>query len=568
MEMRTYRRRTWSGVPLVGMVVLGMMGFVAVPSQAEPVGDRFVATTGDDASDCASPETACRTLAGALAKADPGATVRVSPGSYPETSIIRVDATIQGAGADATVLGPISIWNRAVTATIAEVAIAGGNRSGGGGIENSGTLTLRNSVVRDNAAWAGEGYQAFGAGVFNLGTLTLLDSTVRDNTAVGIGDDERSGWGGGVHNRGTLIVTGSTISGNKAHVGAGLYNAGVATLTTSTVSGNAAKVDGGGIATTSSGTTSLAFVTVTGNVSDSDENGTGDGGGIAAIGPTVASGSILGANRDPGDQAPDCAGVLESRGRNLVTDAAGCALTGGGDTDLTGVDANLGPLADNGGPTLTHAPLEGSPALDAAGADGCSDSDQRGVARPQGDACDVGAVEVVASPPVEECPCSLWDNAAEPLLLEDPDRVPVELGVRFRAEVDGYVTGIRFFKGPNNTGTHTGTLWSSDGHRLATGTFADDTGPGWQDLTFDEPVPIQAGDIHVASYHAPSGRYSVDENYFNQGPRQSGPLEALANTEDGGNGVYNYGEESRFPTNTFRASNYWVDVRFIPASKE
>ncbi len=140
--------------------------------------------------------------------------------------------------------------------------------------------------------------------------------------------------------------------------------------------------------------------------------------------------------------------------------------------------------------------------------------------------------------------------------------------MRFRVEVDGYVTGIRFFKGPNNTGTHTGSLWSSDGERLATGTFADETESGWQDLTFAAPVPIEAGAIQVASYHAPLGRYSVDEGYFDQGSRRAGPLEALSNAEDGGNGLYRYGEGSGVPTETYGASNYWVDVRFVPASKE
>lgn len=144
-----------------------------------------------------------------------GATVHVAAGSYAEESVVAVDATILGAGADETELGPLSIWDRDATVTIADVAIAGGYRTGGGGVSNSGTLTLRNVVVRDNTAWAGEGFQAFGAGVFNTGTLTLEDSTVRDNTAIGIGDDERSGWGGGIHNRGSLTVTGGTISGKR-----------------------------------------------------------------------------------------------------------------------------------------------------------------------------------------------------------------------------------------------------------------------------------------------------------------------------------------------------------------
>jgi hypothetical protein len=227
------------------------------------------------------------------------------------------------------------------------------------------------------------------------------------------------------------------------------------------------------------------------------------------------------------------------------------------------VDARLGPLADNGGPTLTHLPPVDSPALDAAGTAGCPDADQRGVTRPQGPACEIGAVEVAVAPPADEQSYSLWDDSARPQLLEDPDRAAVELGVRFRADVDGYVTGVRFYKGPNNTGTHTGSLWSPDGEQLATGIFVDETESGWQDLTFAVPVPITAGAKYVASYHAPDSRYSVDEGFFDKGPHRNGPLEALANDDDGGNGVYRYGDGG-FPTDTYRASNYWVDVRFVP----
>jgi hypothetical protein len=549
---------------IVFTLAMGIVGLPIALSQALEVEARYVATTGDDTSDCASAVTPCRTLAGALAKAAPGAIVEVGAGEYPETTVVRADVTVQGAGAGATVLGPVSIWNRAVTATLADVAVAGGARPGGGGVENWGTLTLRDVVVRDNRAWVGEGYQALGGGVLNFGTLTLVDSTVRDNHAVGSGGEERSGWGGGINNRGTLTVIRSTISGNTAHMGGGIYNAGVATIHSSTISSNTAKVDGGGIATTSSGHTTLAFVTITANASDSDSDGSGDGGGLSAAGPTASSGSIVAANTDQGGESPDCSGDLQSDGHNLLGSAAGCGLVGVPGTDLTGVDASLGPLADNGGPTLTHAPTPGSPAVDAAGTQGCFEADQRGVARPQGSECDVGAVEVSSFLAID-CPCSLWDDSAEPELLEDPDREQVELGVRFETDVDGYVTAVRFFKGPGNSGTHTGSLWSSEGERLATGTFVEETAAGWQELTFPEPVPVRADTTYVASYHAPDGRYSVDEGYFADGPRRNGPLEAFADDESGGNGVYHYGE-SNFPTDTYRASNYWVDVRFVPST--
>jgi hypothetical protein len=159
------------------------------------------------------------------------------------------------------------------------------------------------------------------------------------------------------------------------------------------------------------------------------------------------------------------------------------------------------------------------------------------------------------------CPCSLWDENITPGLLADPDTSAVEVGVKFQADVGGYITGIRFYKSPTNTGTHVGNLWSSDGQLLATANFSNETASGWQQVDFDNPVMINANTIYVASYHTNVGQYSVDENYFTGSGVDNGPLHALQDGESGGNGVYLYGPGG-FPTNTYRASNYWVDVVF------
>jgi hypothetical protein len=157
----------------------------------------------------------------------------------------------------------------------------------------------------------------------------------------------------------------------------------------------------------------------------------------------------------------------------------------------------------------------------------------------------------------------LWNATATPAILTDPDTAAVQLGVKFQANVDGAITGLRFYKGPQNTGTHVGKLWTASGTELATATFTNETASGWQQVSFATPVPITANTTYVASYHAPNGRYSVDENYFTQA-RTNGPLTALADGMDGGNGVYRYGA-SGFPTDTFNKSNYWVDVVFQPS---
>jgi Domain of unknown function (DUF4082)/Bacterial Ig-like domain len=160
------------------------------------------------------------------------------------------------------------------------------------------------------------------------------------------------------------------------------------------------------------------------------------------------------------------------------------------------------------------------------------------------------------------CPCTIWPSSATPAVAADPDTDAVELGVKFRADEDGFISGIRFYKGAGNTGTHLGRLWSSTGTQLASATFTGETASGWQQVSFASPVPITAGTTYVASYYAPVGRYSVNTGYFASNGVDNAPLHALANGVDGANGVYRYGVGGGFPTNTWQSANYWVDVVF------
>ncbi len=160
-------------------------------------------------------------------------------------------------------------------------------------------------------------------------------------------------------------------------------------------------------------------------------------------------------------------------------------------------------------------------------------------------------------------PCStIWDNSATPSVLTDPDTSGIEVGIKFRSQVDGYITGIRFYKGPQNTGTHEGTLWSSSGTQLARATFTNESASGWQQVNFSNPVAITANTNYVASYHTNVGRYSLSEEYFTNSGVDSYPLYALRNGESGGNGVYTYNANPTFPTFSYKSSNYWVDVVF------
>ncbi|MEO5925046.1 MAG: Ig-like domain-containing protein [Bryobacteraceae bacterium] len=166
----------------------------------------------------------------------------------------------------------------------------------------------------------------------------------------------------------------------------------------------------------------------------------------------------------------------------------------------------------------------------------------------------------VSAPP---CPCNIWNAATLPSNAAEPnDGGSIELGVKFRATEAGFIRGIRFYKGATNVGTHVGSLWSSTGTNLASATFINETATGWQQVLFDTPVAVAANTTYVASYYAPQGHYAFDSAFFNAAV-VTPPLRALANGEDGPNGLYRYNAGSAFPNASFNATNYWVDVVFV-----
>jgi hypothetical protein len=159
------------------------------------------------------------------------------------------------------------------------------------------------------------------------------------------------------------------------------------------------------------------------------------------------------------------------------------------------------------------------------------------------------------------CPCSLWSSTTIPTVPAEPDGSAVELGVKFRAAVNGYIKAIRFYKGTGNNGTHVGHLWTSGGTQLARATFTNETATGWQQVNLSSSVAIAANTVYVVSYYAPVGHYSFDPNYFSTAYTNS-PLRTLADGEQGGNAVYRYVTGGGFPTQTYQSGNYWVDVVF------
>src|SRR6185436_2092870 len=160
----------------------------------------------------------------------------------------------------------------------------------------------------------------------------------------------------------------------------------------------------------------------------------------------------------------------------------------------------------------------------------------------------------------QTCPCSIWSPSAVPASFVN-DSSAVELGLKFTADTNGTVTGVRFYKSAQNTGTHVGNLWSAAGALLGTVTFTNETASGWQQANFATPIAVTANTTYVVSYHTNTGNFALSA--FELGwAINSPPLHTVADGPGGGNGVFFYGAASGFPSSSWNASNYWVDVVF------
>jgi hypothetical protein len=390
---------------LVALLALGGLGR---PRAATAATTWFVnAATGSNSNNCSSASTPCKTITAAIGKASAGDTVQVAAGtyssepSYPIT--VGENLTISGAGPGSTTInagGSNSVFTvTAGTVSLSGMTITGGKTSGsGGGIDNAGSMTLTDVTLSDNSAPAGNG-----GGINNGGSMTMTDVSLSDNSA--------PGGGGGINNSGSMTLTDVTLSGNAGEFGGGgIFNKTGASmaLTNVTLGGNLA-VGGGGIL--NAGRATLTNVTLNGNTAEES------GGDIANTSGTVAVQASIIANGPAGGDCVISGGTLTSNGFNVADDTT-CNLTQTGDSQgNTSLDASLGPLALNPGPggngnvPQTIALLAGSPAIDrfptslcqaAFQALGVPLTDERGVTRPQGAACDSGAYEFV--PPATPTP--------------------------------------------------------------------------------------------------------------------------------------------------------------------
>ncbi|MBN1581201.1 MAG: cadherin-like domain-containing protein [Anaerolineae bacterium] len=313
-----------------------------------------------------------------------GGTLTVSGCTIYDNEADRSGGGIANLGGDLTVIDSTISDNMA-------------SMGGGGGILNDGgVVTITHSLIADNSAGGS------GGGVSNwLGTLTFIDTTISGNGGTdgggifsqgslvvensAISDNSCGGFGGGIFSGDeTASISNCTLSGNYANDGGGIYDEGMMQIVNVTLSGNSARANGGGVY--SGVMTNISFSTLVGNVA-------GLGGGIYNGSGLAMANSII-ADSTGGD----CTEWGEYNVTNNLADAP-CGTGGVTSLDLT--------LADNGGATWTHALLPGSNAIDAAV--GCPPpaSDQRGVTRPQGVACDIGAFEF--EPPPNVAPVAVDD---------------------------------------------------------------------------------------------------------------------------------------------------------------
>ncbi|HXJ62579.1 MAG TPA: choice-of-anchor Q domain-containing protein [Actinomycetota bacterium] len=373
-------------------------------------------------------------------------------GNVAEGTANRADSqaiAIAGALAGAKPSEPSRISNTTIANNRIALDSKGSNATAdgeGAGVEFDGPLTLTGSHITGNRISVESNGQAIaGGGALRVGRLTLTDSTVAQNTVlVHAGPGTATATGGGIDSPGNepLVITRSTIAGNDAQATSAANNAtasgggvvgpgGTFTMKASTVSGNVGHAEAaGGTASAHAGgvqlngasanalvqnstiaanhatsTGSIAFasgggiqsaaqtVTIT-NATIATNRSSERGGGLEAAGPTTTTleATILAGNAAP--NGPDCKGTVASAGHNLLGDDTSCSFTAQ-PSDKRNKPAKLGPLHANGGPTQTMAVLAGSPALNAIPRAACAvRTDQRGVHRPQGSGCEIGAFEL------------------------------------------------------------------------------------------------------------------------------------------------------------------------------
>ena len=258
----------------------------------------------------------------------------------------------------------------------------------------------------------------------------------------------------------------------------------------------------------------------------------------------------------------------------ITSPASGASLPKGTAVTITGTASDIGgvvagvEVSVDGGTTWQPATgttnwtfnwtpnAEGSVTIKSRGVDDIGNLETGGGETP----ANTVTVNVTTALPVV-CPCTVFQPTDVPTNPKENDGNSIELGFKFRTSQNGFITSIRFYKGAGTSGTHSGHLWSSDGTLLANVTFTGEGASGWQQVDFATPVAVTSGTTYVASVFSSSGDYAFSNPFFTQAV-VNGPLTALANGDDGPNGLYKYTSAPAFPTDNYQTSNYWIDVVF------
>jgi hypothetical protein len=349
---------------------------------------------GNDANDCLSSLTACKTIGHAIALATNRDSIMVAPATYIENLTIRKSLKVIGSGANRTIVdgggagSVFTISDARAHVYLSNLTIRNGYGWNGGGINNSGTLTISNCTISGNTALA---YTSGGGGIYTfVGSLTITNSTISNNV---ITTGEGGGLGGGILlDNSTAIISKTTVRGNAAYVGGGIYGyQSSLTIVNSTVSNNGPSFDSGGIYSLQNSLT-IINSTISNNV------GSGYGDNIESLEDVITIQNTIVAYPSKRNCYVDNA--IASEGYNLSSDDT-CPFSGPGDMNNT--DPNLSPLGSYGGFTQTVGLRNGSPAIDAGNPNGCTDgsgnllkTDQRGAPRPDPEdtgGCDIGAFE-------------------------------------------------------------------------------------------------------------------------------------------------------------------------------
>jgi uncharacterized protein YjbI with pentapeptide repeats len=357
------RSRSTHAVATVALVAIAVSSLATIDSaSASPLPSTSLLTAGPATVEQSSPAVVVTTAAELRTAVNNGGVIDIAPGEY----VIDRDLEIRRNGTQLRAVTPGTVTFRypgsgnpvvkvfATGVVLDGLVVSGareGNQGGGLRIEKGASAIVQRTWITGNLANQG-------AGIFNEGTLTLRDSTVSGNTA--------ANEGGGLNNQGTATISNTTIEGNTALRGSAIASRSAVNVTHSTIVRNVSTSSPWSTLQRSSGTFDVSWSIIADN------------------------------RRSNGSAAMTCSGTVNLRDTNLVSSTAGCTTVG---TVLTG-GPFVGPLQDNGGPTPTAAPFDGSPAVDAIAVDSAgrcvsgATADQRGTARPSGPGCDLGALEV------------------------------------------------------------------------------------------------------------------------------------------------------------------------------